>query len=165
MTEGQIYLLDTSVLVEAYRRYYAFDIAPRFWEQLINNANNGRIISIDRVRDELVRGKDDLAKWAKDEFTEAFASTNDDDVIKSFADIITWSQNQSQYTDAAKAEFANGADGWLVAYAKVKNVVVVTQEVHAPDSKTDIKIPTACHACKVKPIDTFEMMRKLGISF
>jgi hypothetical protein len=165
VTPDQVFLLDTSVFVEAYRRYYAFDIMPGFWHELITHARNGSIVSIDRVKDELARGKDDLAEWAKGDFAKAFISTNEDDVIGAYAEVIAWSQSRTQYTQAAKAEFARGADGWLVAYAKAKLVVVVTQEVHAPESKIKIKIPTACRALAVESIDTFEMMRRLGIKF
>lgn len=36
MNEGPTcYLLDANVLMEAARRYYAFDIAPGFWQALI----------------------------------------------------------------------------------------------------------------------------------
>ena len=31
MSSKTVFLLDTNVLVEAYKRYYSFDIAPSFW--------------------------------------------------------------------------------------------------------------------------------------
>ena len=31
-----------------------------------------------------------------------------------------WVQRHSRYSDYAKAKFATGADGWLVAYAQVQ---------------------------------------------
>jgi hypothetical protein len=30
-----VYVLDADVFIEASRRYYAFDIAPKFWDSLI----------------------------------------------------------------------------------------------------------------------------------
>ena len=33
-----------------------------------------------------------------------------------------------RYFDYAKAKFATGADGWLVAYARVHGAIVVTNE-------------------------------------
>ena len=47
------YVLDSNVFMEAARRYYAFDIAPPFWESLVHHAANGRLESIDRVKQEL----------------------------------------------------------------------------------------------------------------
>jgi len=49
MTESLRFVLDTNVLVEAHRRYYAFDIAPCFWRVLLKLADRGHIVSIDRV--------------------------------------------------------------------------------------------------------------------
>ena len=65
------------MFIEAARRYYAFDLAPRFWESLVEHANNGRIESVDRVKQELERGKDELAEWADSCFVHAFASTDE----------------------------------------------------------------------------------------
>lgn len=37
-----MYLLDTNVFIEAKNRYYAFDLAPGFWEGLDADAAAGR---------------------------------------------------------------------------------------------------------------------------
>jgi len=86
------YVLDTNVFIEAARRYYAFDIAPPFWESLVQHATKGRIYSIDRVKQELERGKDELATWATSQFNDAFASTDEEDVIESYSEVISWVQ-------------------------------------------------------------------------
>ncbi len=54
------YLLDTNVFIEAAKGYYAFDIAPRFWEVLVAGATSGTLRSIDRVKDEIDRQEDEL---------------------------------------------------------------------------------------------------------
>lgn len=158
-----VYLLDASMFIEAARRYYAFDLVPRFWEYLVRYAEVGQIQSIDRVKQELERGKDELATWVKERFVAAFASTDDADVIRSFAEVMTWVQAQGQFTDEAKADFASGADGWLVAYARVKGCVVITHELPAPDARRRVPIPNVCEAFDVHFDDTFEMLRALGV--
>ncbi len=163
MTNGPTYLLDANLFIQAARRYYALDLAPRFWDSLVRHAANGHIRSIDRVKEELERGNDDLAEWAETNFSDAFASTDEKNVIQPFGQIMTWVQTQNQFSDPAKAEFANGADGWLVAYAKVKGCVIVTQEVLNPDIKRKVPIPNVCQAFGVPYIDTFEMLRRLGV--
>lgn len=92
-----VFVLDANVFIEAARRYYAFDLAPKFWESLVHHATNGRIESIDRIYQELLRGSDDLAEWAKSCFSSAFASTDDKDVLHSYRDIINWVDGQSQF--------------------------------------------------------------------
>lgn len=163
MTMAPIYLLDANVFIEAARRYYAFDLAPAFWQALVDHAANGRVRSIDRVKQELMRGDDDLAGWVKGEFDNWFASTAQDNIIEAYREIMTWVQHQSQFFDAAKADFANGADGWLVAYAKVHGCVVVTHERFNSNVKSRIPIPNVCSAFGVPTIDTFAMLRALGV--
>lgn len=159
------FVLDANVFIEAARRYYAFDLAPKFWESLVTYAGNGRVQSIDRVQLELERGKDELATWASGYFGHAFTSTDEPDIIECFSEIMSWVQAQAQFSDAAKADFAKGADGWLVAYAKVKGCVVVTHEVPAPDARRKVPIPNVCQAFNVPFVNTFEMLRRLGVRF
>jgi hypothetical protein len=159
------FILDASVFIQAYRSYYHFDIAPGFWNALIQHASTGVLLSIDRVKAEIDKGKDDLSKWANSHFHGWFESTAVDDVLATYGEVIRWAMAQSQYTDAAKAKFADeeNADARVVAYAKAKGCVVVTQEKPAPQSKTEVKVPDVCNAFDVPWIDTFEMMRRLGI--
>jgi hypothetical protein len=160
-----IYLLDANVFIEAKNRYYAFDLAPKFWESLEEQGGKGRILSIDRVKKELERGKDELATWTKGQFSHGFVSTDEAEITQVYGSIMIWVNNQKQFTEPAKAEFATGADGWLIAYAKAKNCVVVTHEVFALDVKRKVPIPNICKAFDVPCVDTFEMLRKLGVRF
>ena len=161
MTASETYVLDANVFIEAAKRYYAFDIVPSFWRMLIDHAEAGQLLSIDRVKDELLRA--DLKTWASNTFHEFFASTSDADIIDVYREIMTWSQNQTPFTDAAKAQFASVADGWLIAYALAKGCVVVTHEQYDQNIKRKIKIPNVCQAFDLRYIDTFQMMRELGV--
>ncbi len=156
-----VYVLDANVFMEAPRRYYPFDLAPGFWQSLQQHAAVGRIKSIDRVKQESDRGNDDLADWADDEFKDAFASTNRQEVIDVYARVMDWAAGKSQYTDAAKHKFASGADGWLVALANVNRSGVVTHELPAPYAKNIVKLPEVCAAFDVRYVDTFAMLRAL----
>ncbi len=95
MTASRTYALDANVFIEAHRRYYAFDLAPPFWQMLIDHASNGQVLSIDRVGDELKRGNDELANWASSSFHEFFVSTSDEEVIAAYRQIMVWSQSRS----------------------------------------------------------------------
>ena len=169
--DRSIYVLDSNVFIEAARRYYAFDLGTKFWDILLEHAGGNTIESIDRVREELNKGKgkeeqeDELARWANGSFSHAFCSTDEEDVIESYGKIMTWVQGQPQYKDVAKADFANGADGWLMAYAAAKGRVVVTQEVLKPDIRIRVPIPNVCEPFHIRYIDTFAMLRELGVRF
>lgn len=157
-----IYVLDANVFIEAARRYYAFDLAPGFWQALIDHATNGRIQSIDRVKTELAID-DEIRPWIESSFTEWFASTDQADVIADYQKIMAWIQGSSQFSIAAKAEFARGADGWLVAYAMVNGYIVVTHEQYASDARNRIPIPNVCRQFGVSYVNTFMMLRDLGV--
>lgn len=161
------FVLDTNVFVEAARRYYAFDIAPAFWEQLESQARAGRLQSIDRVKDELARGKDELAQWANGQFHAYFASTASQDLLRAYGEIMNWAYAQTQFSANAKADFAqvDNADAWVVAYAKAKGCVVVTHEQYDRNIRRKIPIPNVCQAFGVSYVDTFEMLRQLGVVF
>jgi hypothetical protein len=159
------YVLDANVFIEAARRYYAFDLAPTFWGQLEHHASNGRLHSIDRVRDEIELGKDELKTWAARNFHAWFVPTTQDDVVEAYRDVIAWATAQTRFTDAAKADFARVADGWLVAYAKAKGHVAVTHERPDPNAKARIPLPNACDAFGIRYVDTFDMLRALGVRF
>lgn len=163
MKASSVYLLDANVFIEAARRYYAFDLVPRFWMGLEQLAQEGRVRSVDRVKQELEKGQDRLAEWAASDFAQGFASTDVAEVLGEFRRVMAWVAGQPQFTDAAKRQFADGADGWLVAYAKVRGYVVVTQEQPSGDVKRRVPIPNVCNAFGVRYVGTFEMLRELGM--
>ncbi|MEM4218209.1 MAG: DUF4411 family protein [Candidatus Methanomethylicaceae archaeon] len=158
------YVLDTSVFTQAARSYYHFAIAPGFWKALVQKARAGTLLSIDRVKAEIDKGQDDLKKWVNSHF-HYFQSTNDQTIVAAYRQVIQWATAQNQYTPAAKTHFADNdnADAWVVAYARAKNCVVVTQEAPAPQARHKIKLPDVCRGFNVQCIDTFEMMRRLRI--
>ena len=162
------YLLDSDVLITAKNLYYAFDICPGFWESLLHHHREGHVFSVDRVRSELLAGRstEDLVKWVRNDVPESFFLTADtDEVAQVYTEIMLWVQRHPTYFDHAKAKFATGADGWLVAYALVHGATVVTNEQPAPESKKDVKLPDVCDKYEVPRANTFDLLRALGARF
>lgn len=158
MTSQPIFLLDANVFIESAKRYYGFSIAPGYWDGLILHAMRGPVRSIDRVKVEIDKGKDELKTWVNTNFQGWFESTDQQDVIDAYRTVITWAQEQPQYTAFAKAEFAKAADGWLIAHALAKKYVVVSDEYFDPHIRRKIKIPNVCRGVNVPYLNTFEMM-------
>jgi hypothetical protein len=163
MSVSPSYLLDANVFIEAARRYYAFDLAPRFWTSLEQLARDGRIRSVDRVKQELERGKDTLAEWAVRDFAHGFVRTDTAEVLAEFREVMDWANRQAQFLDAAKEQFAGSADGWLVAHAKTNGHMVVTMEQFSADVRRRVPIPNVCNAFGVRYVNTFEMLRELDV--
>ena len=163
-----MYVIDSDVLITAKNSYYAFDLCPGFWNNLLVQHQVGRAHSLDRNRLELLQGRDDdeLVKWVNDQVPGGFfLSTNQADVVTGYTDVMIWAQRNPQYFDSAKAKFATGADGWLVAYARVNGCVVVTLEESRPDSRNQIKLPDVCIQFGVPYENVFTMLRKLQVQF
>jgi len=135
-----VFLLDANIFIEAYKRYYSFDIAPPFWLALKQNAEAGLLVSIDRVYQEINNYNDDdeLKRWANNEFQNWFISDNED-VFKAYREVIEWGIHETQFTDAAKSEFASVADSWLLACAKTYNYILVTHEEYDPNIKKEFR--------------------------
>jgi hypothetical protein len=165
VSPNPVFLLDANVFIEAAKRYYAFDLAPAFWEALIVHARSDQIRSIDRVKREIDAGDGDLAVWADDNFYDWFESTNQQDIVNAYASVMIWANSQTQYLPGALAEFARNPDGWLVAYALAKGYILVTHETFDPSIRKRVKIPNACRAIGVGYMDTFAMLRQLGVRF
>ncbi len=164
MADAVKYILDANIFIEAKNRYYAFNLCPGFWDSLLHHNSMGILESIDRVRKELLDGKDNLATWSK-KSPDLFASTVSKDVLRAYRDIIQWVQSQERFTNAAKSEFADDPDAWVIAYAKANNAIVVTQEASAPKSRKDVKIPDVCKHFGVECSNTFDMLEELGVVF
>jgi hypothetical protein len=164
MPDAVKYILDANIFIEAKRRYYAFNLCPGFWDSLLHHNSMGNLESIDRVRNKELSEGDDLDAWSK-KSPYLFASTDSKFVLADYGDIIQWVQSQERFTNAAKSEFSSGVDAWVIAYAKANNAIVVTHEVSAPKSRTDVKIPDVCNHFNIKCTNTFDMLQKLGIVF
>ena len=159
-----LYVLDADVFIGAHRRYYAQDLCPGFWECLTHYCREKRLLSIDRVRSE-IQPPDALFEWVSRAPSELFVSSAERLVITAFTEMVNWVQENEQFLPGAKTEFAEVADGWVAAYARVHNAVVVTQEVFNADVRKRIPLPNVCRQFGVDYRDTFEMLRELEARF
>lgn len=160
------YLIDSDVLIDAKNQYYGFSICPGFWESIRHYYSLGYIYSIDQIKDELLRVKDDLAKWIRQpDLDQFFLASDDHQIIETYKKIIYWADDNIQYTNAAKAKFASSADGWLVAHGLVTGKIVVTREESRPNAQKAIKLPDVCNEFGVQWESPFSMLHRLSIKY
>lgn len=158
------YFLDADVLMSAWHDHYPPDLHPGFWEFLEHCCLEGRIRSVDRVLSEIL-SPDDLVAWANRQSESMFVFSGDESVVIEYKKMQDWVQNNDQFLPTARDDFARGADGWLVAYAKVHNGIVVTNEIPDPNVRRRVPIPNLCHKFHVSRINTLDMLRELGAKF
>ena len=150
------YLLDSDVFIQAKNLHYGLDFCPAFWEWLIQQNAAGKVISTEKVGDELAAGGDELSDWA-DERGPDFFIKPDAAILPALTTVSNWATSQ-RYDPAAVNTFLQVADYYLVSHALAHGHTVVTHEKPAPLAKT-IKIPTACIALGIKCMTPFQMLR------
>lgn len=109
-------VFDADVLIASYHHYYAPDFCPAFWDCLLRHFQTGRLLRIDRVYDEII-SPDCLVKRVNDAPDGLFVQSAEPRVEEAHREIAEWVDSSSRFTPDAKREFAEGADGWLIAYA------------------------------------------------
>ncbi len=157
-----MYLLDTSVFINAYWFHYGFDFHPGFWEWLLHANREGRVFSIDRVFEEILRKEDQLNRWAYTHKNEFFLGPPPD--LNPQLEVIVDYLRSEDYRDISIDEFSDSADVHLIAYALSSGFKVVTHEVHK-SRKGKIKIPSVCKKLEVGCITPFEMLRREKVRF
>lgn len=163
------YIVDSNFFIQAHRSSYPFDVAESFWTKFKELANSGRIVSLDKVKEEIYSNEDELKKWCEDNLPEDFFLEFTDEALDKYQEVCSWAQANDQYKQTAKEIFMDQkrADAFLVAFAStnITNWTIVTQEVSAPYSKSNIKLPDACQVKGVCCVNTIKMFRELKEKF
>jgi hypothetical protein len=165
MSADRDFVLDANTFIQPHRRFYPSDVCPGYWEALKWHNKDRRICSIDRVRNELEAGGDDLWDWAKRLPKGFFEATDDLEVVHWYRQLAQWVRAEPQFSPRAETDFASGADGWLVAFAKARSRVVVTLEEFDPVVRKRVPIPNLCKAFDVEYVNISEMLRELCVEF
>src|ERR1700743_714417 len=117
-TSTSKYIVDSNVFMEAARRYYSFDFAQPFWNGMHAYAEQNKILSVDRVLNEIKKGNDALKEWAQDTFANHFHDTKTSEILQSYSELVNWAASQPQYFPNAKNIFMEetNADTWVIAF-------------------------------------------------
>lgn len=158
------FIIDSNVLISAYRRNYPIDVIPTFWENMLIEAKKQRYYIVDEIYYEIKKGEDELTNWIESNI-DSFQILNSDDclVIEAYREIIQRVVDNDKYGLKAKKEFASVADSWLIAHAKAYNYVIVTEEVFNGDCKKRILIPNICTQFGIQWINTIQFLRNINI--
>lgn len=160
------YLLDANTLIDADRRFYKFCFMPGFWDWVERGFQFGTLLSIDLVYEEILasdsrEANTHLREWTKRNrgfFREIDGDTNE--TVVHLLQLLKEKESRGapQYASAAIRSFSDGADPYLIAYAKTHGHAVVTNEQSAPRSAKVVKIPDACKLLGVDSISLFDLL-------
>ena len=128
------------------------DIVPGLWDDLGSLAESGRLVSHREVFEEIQHGSGFLVDWSK-LYKEMFLAHTPEqagwvkEIIRQFPGLA-----------GATKTYPAEADAWLIALSLCANRawIVVTDESPKPEKR---KIPTACQAFGVTPMNGFQLLR------
>ena len=103
-----------------------------------------------------------MAKWIRDRRRTDLVVEPNENVQLAMREIADYVNVNFPANRAAT--FLKGADPWVIAHAWATDGVVVTQESRVPANSTKVKIPNVCDEFGVRPINTYQMLRELGVS-
>jgi hypothetical protein len=145
------YCIDTSALIDLWRRLYPPDIFPSLWKEIDKLYAQGELIAPREVLKELEQKDDELLKWAS-KHRKMFKKLDYDQVNK-VRNILSRFQN---LVDVNKT--IPEADPFVIALALSKGWTLITSEKLG--SSGHPKIPDVCTHYGVKCINLIEFFRE-----
>jgi len=172
MADKELFLIDSNILITPQEQYYPFDLAPNFWAQMAEKIEDGSIVILDMVKDEILvsKEKDDLTNWFESLEIGYFVDHKQPAILNKYSEVLQSIQDNPCYKEKALQAWTPGkvADPWLIATASVFGFTIITIEKranrlsqHDPSGKP--KIPNVASDFEVPVEDLFYMMRKLQI--
>lgn len=162
------YIIDTSCLTQAHRAYYPFDITPSFWDFMKLHFSSGTFILTNKVVDEIKKGRDALDNWVRTQLPPGIELDCHSNlgIMDHYANIMAWGNGNPQFNSLAKMDFSEfeNADPFVVATALEKSSIVVSQEISAPGSIKNIKLPDVCSNFGISHIGTYDLLRTFGFT-
>lgn len=159
-----MYVIDTNIFIANDNMYYCHDVFPKFWDVFEKLFNDGIIASIDKVYNELSYGRDSdfVKQWAITH--PKFFKERDQETSLEYENVCSWLRSNPRYDHERAEKFLMVADAYLIAYAKSKNMTLVTYEKSAKGNSPKIKIPDVCMGLNVKYVDFIGMLREINSS-
>lgn len=162
------FLLDANSLITPYENFYPFDLAPGFWRQLFPLLSTERVAILDSVKDEILKGDDELTIWIKSIPNLNICSKKNEDVLQNYAKILSYIQTSEKYTERALREWSKVtvADPWLIAAASTYGYTIITFEKSLgsiSNATNRPKIPDIAKQFDVKCENLYYLMRNAGV--
>ena len=150
------YSLDSDAIINAWRDYPIVNF-PNIWEwvELLGSEQIGGMSEV--VFKELERGGDECYNWFK-ERKELFVYPNDEEIQYEVRRLV------NTYNNFGLTTGKNEGDPYVIALAKVKGAVVVTNESPSNDMNGP-KIPDICRVEGIQRIKFVQVITKEGVVF
>lgn len=151
-----IYVFDSCAFITLFENYYHSRF-PTLWNRFDILVEEKRILSVREVKNEILsyHGENILTNWANNN-TKLFEKPNEKEIVW----VKTIFKNKHFQTLINKQKMLKGgfvADPFIVAKAKVKNGIVITQEKYKENAA---KVPNVCEYLEVQCMNLEGFMEK-----
>lgn len=146
-----IYCIDTSSLISAWSERYPTKNFPGLWKQFEKLIDDGRLVSPDEVRYEIIKKSEGLDVWVK-QHRNMFVAVDTDmqlTVRNILAEFPLLTKNLPG---------RNSADPFVITLARMKNYTVVTEEGLGSINRP--RIPFVCEHYKIKCINILGLIKQ-----
>lgn len=156
-----LYLLDANVLIDANGKYYNMERVREFWEWLAHVAREGKVKIPIEIYEEITKGTDELATWAKR------SSNRDDLILKEDVDeaLLRRVIDEGYALNLLDVDIGKlGRDPFLIAYAlsNYSDRIIVTNEISKPNLKAANKhVPDVCNFLGIKWCDAIQFFEDM----
>ena len=150
------YVIDTSALVDLWRRRYPPDVFPTLWDRIEKMISAGHLVAPREVLSELQRQRDELSRWAGKQ--KCFQALDEEqighvkDIMAKFPTLI----------DPKKT--IPDADPFVIALGLSKGWKVITTEDPGGNSLKK-RIPDVCAHYGIGCLSLLEFFRENGWNF
>ncbi|MDP4262635.1 MAG: DUF4411 family protein [Bacteroidota bacterium] len=161
-TEDRVYVIDTSGLIMLdYLFKYDNPVFAAIWEEIEDLIKQGRFQTIDFVEEEInsYEGKEEFLKTWVNKWKKSLVVPIDSESINAAIPIINEEYNTGFFDAKKQAEGKEEADPYLIAYCKVKQYVLITNENKTKPNK----IPAVSAKNGVVCIDINEFLIDRGL--
>jgi Domain of unknown function (DUF4411) len=152
------YSVDTSAILEAWRRRYPPDIFPAVWKRLDGVILDGELRASEEVLLELEKRDDEVHAWAKEHKAKMFVPLDE----KQQEHVAAILAAHERLVDTRKNRSA--ADPFVISLAMAERCTVVTAEA-ATGKPERPNIPDVCAAMGIPCIDLLGLFREKGWRF
>jgi hypothetical protein len=148
--------MDTSSLIEAWNRNYPLQVFPGVWSGLEALIEAGRLVASEMVREEIEVKSDGLFAWSKAHgnlFVPVDEAQDEEvrAVVRAYRRLVEERKGR------------NRADPFVIALAKLRGIVCVTEEQFGDE--TNVRIPFVCARLGVECTDLVGLMTREGWRF
>lgn len=155
-----LYLLDANVLIRAHEDYYPIDRIPRFWDWLIEMAEQGNIKMPQQIYNEVAPFSGLLPEWLRLAHVRDALILDEATSANSVQQVLA----HGYAPDLTDVELEGiGQDPFLIAAAlNGPHRIVVTREGSKPSAeRANRRIPDVCGAFSIDAITEYELYRRL----